>query len=196
MSENWTFLKEFIRKPGQLGAIAPSSLALAREITAEIGLEQARVVVELGPGTGAFTQVVVERMADDAVYLGVENNPAMAALFQERFSQLDLAEASVEDLPQILSARGLGPADCIVSGLPWAIFDDALQRRLMMSLYEAMAHGAHFATFAYLQGLILPPGLRFRRLLNETFDSVSLSRVVYRNLPPALVYRCVMKTRE
>ncbi len=47
-----------------------------------------------------------------------------------------------------------------------------------------------FATFAYLQELLLPAGLRFRRMLRHYFREVSTSRTVWKNLPPAFVYRC------
>ena len=43
---------------------------------------------------------------------------------------------------------------------------------------------------AYLQGLMFPNGQRFRRLLGEVFRGVEISPVVWKNIPPAFVYRC------
>ena len=52
--------------------------------------------------------------------------------------------------------------------------------------------GGRFATFAYLQGLLVPPGQKFRRRLDDYFTRVERSRVVWWNLPPAFVYRAVL----
>ena len=45
-------------------------------------------------------------------------------------------------------------------------------------------------TFAYLQGLLLKAGKRFRKRLDDTFANVRRSPTVWWNLPPAFVYRC------
>ena len=50
--------------------------------------------------------------------------------------------------------------------------------------------GGQFATFAYLQGLLLPAGQRFKDKLAQSFSKVEKSPTVWRNLPPAFVYRC------
>jgi phospholipid N-methyltransferase len=55
---------------------------------------------------------------------------------------------------------------------------------------RSLRPGGRFATFAYVHGTPFPGGIRFRRMLRERFAKVSLSPVVWRNLPPAFVYRC------
>jgi phospholipid N-methyltransferase len=50
--------------------------------------------------------------------------------------------------------------------------------------------GGQFVTFAYLQGLLIPAGRRFGKLLGDYFSEVRKSPTVWRNTPPAFVYRC------
>ena len=50
---------QFLRRPGAVGAVVPSSAELAERITAAGDVERARVVVELGPGTGVVTLAVM-----------------------------------------------------------------------------------------------------------------------------------------
>jgi len=57
-------------------------------------------------------------------------------------------------------------------------------------MMTVMGPGGQFVTFAYLQGLLLPPGRRFAALLPNYFNHVSKSRTVWLNLPPAFVYQC------
>ena len=81
--------------------------------------------------------------------------------------------------------------DAVVCGLPWASFPRSLQDEIMDAMLEVLVPDGRFATFAYWQGVVLPPGIRFGRLLKERFRMVERSTTVWRNLPPAFVYRCV-----
>ena len=55
---------------------------------------------------------------------------------------------------EVLESRGLKPkdVDCVLSGLPWAIFSKDLQRRILEQVASVLKPGGKFATFAYLQG--------------------------------------------
>jgi phospholipid N-methyltransferase len=74
--------------------------------------------------------------------------------------------------------------------LPWAEFSDDLQKRLLDSMMTVLKKDGQFVTFAYLHGLPLPAGRRFANRLPEYFSEVRRSRAVWKNVPPALVYRC------
>jgi phospholipid N-methyltransferase len=74
--------------------------------------------------------------------------------------------------------------------LPWAAFPNELQATLLQAVLTRLSDGGYFATFAYLQGTILPAGMRFHKRLHEAFGEVRCSPTVWRNLPPAFVYRC------
>lgn len=187
--ERVVFLKKFLRAPVQIGAVAPSSTALARVITDDIGLEQARSVVELGPGTGAFTRTLVTRLAPGVTLLAVEVDPAFARTAQARFPQVRVVNGPAERLTEYLDGPA-GSVDCIISGLPWAIFTEKRQTRIMAAVLSALRPGGWFTTFAYMHAAWLGPGLRFRQMLEANFPSVTRTHVVWRNLPPAFVYRC------
>jgi phospholipid N-methyltransferase len=81
--------------------------------------------------------------------------------------------------------------DCVVCGLPWAAFPESLQLELLTEMMRVLKPGGRFATFAYVHGLALPQGRRFARLLPQFFSKVTRSNVVWWNIPPAFVYRCV-----
>ena len=57
MREQLRFAGQMLRNPRSVGAVAPSSKRLARIMVAALGnLEPGSVILELGPGTGAFTR--------------------------------------------------------------------------------------------------------------------------------------------
>ena len=185
-----TLTMQFLRKPLTTGAICPSSVYLARQMVSGLDLERARVVVELGPGTGAITGSILNAMPKDAFFFAVELNESVLSVFRKRFPSEKVYNDSASNLPRILDSLGLKTADVILSGLPWASFSDRLQDELLDAIREALPPGGAFATFAYLQGTVLPTGIRFRRKLKEFFSSVETSSVIWRNIPPAFVYRC------
>lgn len=182
------FLGQFLRSPGTIGAVAPSSRRLAAAVCAPIPERGEPVVVELGPGTGAFTAEIQRRLGGRGHHLAVELNETMAGLLAERFPGVDVAHADAASLTDLLVERGLRSADVVVSGLPWAAFPDVLQRDLLAAVTSAMSPGAAFTTFSYLHAIPLGPARRFRSLLAEQFEEVVQGRTVWRNTPPAFVF--------
>lgn len=190
MKTKIAFLREFLRNPGSVGAVAPSSPSLAREMVRQAGVPEASAIVEFGPGTGAFTREIVAQARPSAPFLAIERNPTLARILQQELPTVRVFEDSVENLDAILQGQGLHQVDCILSGLPWAAFDEDLQDRLLKVAWRSLAPDGRFVTFAYLQGLLLPAGQRFARKIRGRFRQVTRSRVVWKNLPPAFVYRC------
>lgn len=79
MGERADFLTAFLRAPFSTGAIAPSSCALAPQMIAGVDLARARTVVEVGPGTGAFTGAILQACGEDTLVMAVELNGDFAA---------------------------------------------------------------------------------------------------------------------
>jgi phospholipid N-methyltransferase len=187
------FIAKFIKDPASVGAIAPSSQRLAAAMVGRIDFARARAIVELGPGTGVFSAAVLAgiRKAGSATrFLAVERDPEFAAKLAGRLGAEHVVQGDAAVLAELCAARGIGVVDYIVSGLPWAAFPAELQDTLMRQVRTVLAPDGGFATFAYLQGLLLQAGQRFRGQLRDWFAAVEESPTVWWNLPPAFVYYC------
>ncbi len=191
MRESLTFLKEFIKHPTKVGAVAPSSQGLVSAMVDWFDWQTVRNVVEFGPGTGVFTEAIVQRLHPEAKFFAIERSPEMAEVARKRCPQANIIEESATNLGAICDAEGMGQIDAVVCGLPWASFPESLQAEIMDAMIGRMADNGRFATFAYWQGVVLPAGRRFSRRLRASFPEVGRSHTVWRNLPPAFVYRCV-----
>ena len=191
MREQLLFLKTFLMHPSQVGAVAPSSPGLVKMMVDGIDWSSARSVVEYGPGTGVFTTAILTRLHDEAKFFAIERSPGMVRSARLRCPGADIVEDSVTNVAQLCSERSISEVDAIVCGLPWASFSEALQKEVMEAMFGVLKPGGQFATFAYLQGLALPAGRRFALHLTKHFSVVEKSPTVWRNLPPAFVYRCV-----
>ena len=183
-------LRQFVQSPRTVGAVLPSSAALARAMLTPIDFASARTIVEFGPGTGAFTRHITARLAPGCRYLGIELNPEFVRGLAKAFPSLAFVHGSVADLTQILATQGIGPVDAIVCGLPWATLPISLQETVFAAIDLALAPGGVFATFGYLQSLVLPGAWALRRRLRRNFAEVGRSPVVWGNVPPAFAYIC------
>jgi phospholipid N-methyltransferase len=185
------FLREFARDPRATGAIAPSSPVLAEAMVRDMGLESARRVVELGAGTGAFTSLIARRLPHSARFMAMELNPRLAAALRRSFrGEVDVVCDSAVKLCRHLGRRSVGGVDAIVSSLPWVCFTTEQQRAILHEIRRALRPGGRFSTFAYAHAAWLPSGLKFRRELRQVFDQNEVLPIVWRNLPPAFIYRC------
>lgn len=184
------FLKRFLANPGIVGALLPSSPALCREITDKINIEGSEAVVELGPGTGVITDEILARLNPQAKFIAIELDEKLYQSLRRNRPHLNIINDTAENLPEIMKAAEIKHLNTIVSGLPWAAFPEKMQLGILNAIVNSLCDGGYFTTFAYLQGLLLPAGKRFKKLLKETFRDVNISRVVWKNFPPAIVYRC------
>lgn len=173
-----------------MGAFWPSSSVLARRMVDGCDLHARQLVVELGPGTGAFTGLILERLRRQSRFLAIEINPLNAHELKRRFPRLEVYRDSAERLPIHLAAHGRQKADCIISGLAWGNMLPATQNRIFNAVLESLAPGGLFTTFAYVHARWLPTSLRFRQRLVRHFARVEITPIVWRNLPPAFIYRC------
>jgi phospholipid N-methyltransferase len=180
--------REFLRNPGSIGAVAPSSARLASAVVTPIPSRGNPLVVELGCGTGAFTSAIQARLGGRGHHVAVELNPRLAELAATRFPAVEVVHGSAEHLPAILGERLHGRADVVVSGLPFASFPQALQQAILDGVVEIMSPGGAFTTFGYVGVHGMRPARRFRAMLAERFEEVVAGRMVLRNLPPAFVY--------
>jgi len=158
----------------------PSGRLLARTMAQYVDIESAGPVVELGPGTGAITNALIERGVDQKRLVLVEYNPSFCALLRDRYPQAKIVQGDAytlrETLWNVLSMR----ADAVVSGLPLVTKPMLTRVRLVRDAFAALAPGAPFVQFTYS---VVPP-------IPKSLPGVSTeaSERIWMNLPPARVW--------
>lgn len=180
------FLREFTRAPLTTAAIAPSSAALAEAMTVPVPERGEPVVLELGPGSGAFTRAIQRKLGGRGRHLAVELNPEWTELLRDRYPDVEVACADVAALRTVLAERDVSTVDCIVSGLPWAATGSG--GSLTGEVARFLAPDGAFTQFAYSWTRWARPARTLLGSLRHHFEEVVVSSTVWRNAPPAAVY--------
>lgn len=183
----WTFFREFVRDPMAVGAVAPSSAALAQSMVTSADLRPGQVVVEVGPGTGPFTEALLAARPGEPL-LCLEPAETLAAALRERCPEAEVMERMVQDLPGILADKGWGRADRIVSGLPLTLWDKPTLEAVYGAMVDSLKPDGRMVTFSYVVSQMMPNARRMRAELGRYFGKVTTSPITWANIPPALVF--------
>jgi phosphatidylethanolamine/phosphatidyl-N-methylethanolamine N-methyltransferase len=174
------FLRSWIEKPLHMGAVMPSSKLLARTMAQYVDVNSKGPVIELGPGTGAITNALIEHGVDQKRLVLVEYNPGFCALLRDRYPQARVVQGDAYALRASLEDVLDAPASAVVSGLPLVTKPMLTRLKLMRDAFLALAPGAPFVQFTYSVAPPIPkslPGV-----------STEASERIWMNLPPARVW--------
>jgi phosphatidylethanolamine/phosphatidyl-N-methylethanolamine N-methyltransferase len=174
------FLRSWIEKPLHMGAVMPSGRVLARTMAQYVDIKSTGPVVELGPGTGAITNALIEHGVDQKRLVLVEYNPGFCALLRDRYPQATVVQADAYALRDSLWNVLNVPASAVVSGLPLVTKPMLTRLKLIRDAFLALAPGAPFVQFTYSVAPPIPkslPGV-----------STEASERIWMNLPPARVW--------
>lgn len=189
-NNNWQFAKAVLRKPFTIGAIAPSSVPVAAALAAVVPTDCAPVVVELGPGTGSVSDAISARLPTGGRHIAVEVDGDLVAHLRRTRPWVEAIWGDACDLTGLLDAVGVDRVDAIVCALPWSLIDGERQCAILDQIAEVLTRDGHVSVLAYPHAQWLPRARDFQIALRGTFTEVVRSAVVWRNAPPAVVYRC------
>jgi phosphatidylethanolamine/phosphatidyl-N-methylethanolamine N-methyltransferase len=174
------FLKNWLKNPLRMGAVAPSGPVLARRMASYVDPAGTGPVIELGPGTGAITAALVARGVDPRRLVLVEYSVDFCRLLRERFPTATVVHGDAYTLDRTLSGRLTGPADALVSGLPLMTRPEPIRLKLLDDALALMKPGAPFVQFTYSVTSPIP-------IKSGTFTAEPTERI-WRNIPPARVW--------
>jgi len=184
-----SFFLQWLSAPLRVGAVAPSSLQLAKAITAEISAANAPVI-ELGPGSGVFTRALIERGIPQARLALIEQSKAFARHLTVQFPQ---ARVLCIDAAQLEARAAIGGerAGAVVSGLPLLLMPAQTVATILERAFECLRPESAFYQFTY--GPRSPVSRDVLEGLGLVAARVGMAPG---NFPPAFVYRLRRRTSE
>ena len=175
------FLQGFLQHPREVGSIIPSSRFLERRIVRSADVGNAKVIVELGPGTGGTTRAILRAMDPSARLLALEVNPRFVELLREMPDPRLIAHhGSAADIGEALDHYGLGSPDLVLSGIPFSTMPRGVGMEILRSVDSVLGSGGRFVAYQVRD--------RVENLGREVFGRARVQTVLL-NVPPMRVYR-------
>ena len=199
LSNGLHFVQRFIQSPTTVGSVFPSSRALAKKIVCLIpenpSSSEGKHYLEVGPGTGSFTEEIIKKMSAKDHLDVVEIDPTFCEILRKKFansSNVQIHCQSIEDWHPDYHY------DAIISGLPLNVFTPDMVQRFIDTFKKLARAGGTVSYFEYawlpkikINTLSGDEKKRFQRVLdikNEFYKNFGThSEPVYRNFPPAKV---------
>lgn len=199
------FLREAARDIRAIGAVTPSSQALAHALTEPVRTKGGRPlnILEVGAGTGAVTRALIPALAPGSRLDVVEANPRFAARLHHLAAthphlagQAQRVRVHARRVEELETGQSY---DVIVSGLPFVNFDPDQVEEIMSRYLRLLHPGGTLTYFAY-RGTRRARTLlasRTETLRHRAVEAVlagyrrrygAASRTVWANLPPAKVW--------
>jgi phosphatidylethanolamine/phosphatidyl-N-methylethanolamine N-methyltransferase len=198
------FLKQFVEQFHTTGAVMPSGKSLAAALCRFVGSSPTpQRILEVGPGTGAVTTTLVEKLRDEDRLCLIEINQTFVTHLKTAFREraplrakahcVDVVHGRLEDL------KDDGGYDLIVSGLPLNNFSVAAVEQILDGFARLLKPGGVLSFFEYiaLRSIRSRVGSKDDReriraisgLLHRTLDGREIQRDwVWPNVPPAWVH--------
>lgn len=176
------FARNFLRYPRKVGWVLPSSRFLVDEVLKQVDWEKARVIVEYGPGVGAFTSRLLERMRPDARLIAFEINPEFYQYLNTSFNdpRLLFVRESAADVDTVLERLGYSHADYIISGIPFKTLTPPLRDEIVRKTHSVLRPNGSFLVYQF-SSAVLP-------YLEKVFGRVSRDFELLNILPAQLFY--------
>jgi phospholipid N-methyltransferase len=208
-AECGSFFREFRRRSAETGSVLPSSRFLAGALVSELRKPRTpAAILEVGPGTGAVTRRLAERLIPGDRLDVVEINEQFVKLLTRRFErewifrfhqeQIRLIHSGVDEIP------GEGRYDFVISGLPLNNFPPHIVRTVFRTFDRLLKPGGTLSYFEYfwvrqLKTPFVDERERRRlykvgRIVGRNIRQYQVRRQqVLMNVPPAIVRHLQLK---
>jgi phospholipid N-methyltransferase len=180
------FFRQFVRHPGMIGSVIPSSATVVNRMLDQVDWQGTRLFVEYGPGVGTFTRSILDRLPADGTLLAIDLNLDFVAYLEAEIDdpRLRVVHGSAADVRRFIKEAGHYQADYVLSGIPFSTLPEGVGEAICAETRSALRPGGAFLIYQYSRYVL--------RLLNPLFGDVS-DALEWRNIPPCRMIRAVRR---
>jgi phosphatidylethanolamine/phosphatidyl-N-methylethanolamine N-methyltransferase len=181
LADTTLFLKEWLANPQRTGSVAPSSPKLAAAMARWLPRDPESFVLELGPGTGAVTEMLLKRGLREDRLVAIEHNPKLARLLREKFPRAHIITGDAWQLDELLRGRHepIESVGAVISSLPLLNFPLEQAEALAQKIRSVLKPHGNWVQYSYHLGK--------KSVRGSSSFQLRASKIVWLNLPPARV---------
>ncbi len=178
------YFKNFL-KDKKVASITPCSEYTIRRLCNKIDYGKDLVIVEYGPGSGGFTQYMLDQMTPHSRLITIEINDDFVQnlkAMQAKDPRLKVYKDGAENLAQILESEGLSQFSHVLSGIPFSLISQEDKEQILEHTYQFLEHGGKFLLYQTSYKMVNPLRHYFETI-NKDFES--------RNIPPMYLMEAI-----
>lgn len=180
--KKFTFLKAFL-KDKMVASVAPTSSFGVKKLCKNIDFSKKVVIIEYGPGTGAFTKFLLKNITSESKIIAIESNPDFAdSLKKINDRRLSVFCDSAKNLKKVLNQSNAEKADYVISGIPFSLLDEELKIEIIKNTHEILRDDGKF--------LVYQASRQIEKYLKKYFKSVD-SFFEPRNIPTLFIFKAI-----
>ncbi|MFO7848104.1 MAG: methyltransferase [Balneolaceae bacterium] len=183
MSNKIDFFKTFI-KDRDVASIIPTSLRCVKKVCNHIDFTKDFLLVEYGPGNGAFTSFLLEKMTPGSRLVLVEANEDFVSQLNDKIDdpRVEIHNVLAGDVESALNTEDVGNVDYVLSGIPFSFLDKDRKREVLQATKKILKQGGKFLAYQTSGHLKKP--------VMEVFGNYDIEMEML-NIPPYLIYDVV-----
>jgi phosphatidylethanolamine/phosphatidyl-N-methylethanolamine N-methyltransferase len=181
LTDTTVFLQEWLANPQRTGSLAPSSPQLGAAMAHWLPANPESFVLELGPGTGAVTAMLIKRGLREDRLVAIERNPKMARLLRDKFPRAQIINGDAWQLDHLLRTRRepVESVGAVISSLPLLNFPHEEAEALTQKIRAVLEPDGHWVQYSYHLGK--------KQVRGAATFKLRASKIVWFNFPPARV---------
>lgn len=159
----------------------PSSRFLVNSMLKSIDFENARNIVEFGPGTGCMTTEILKRARKDAKLLCFEVNKIFCKVLKKNIKdkRLIIINDDAEKISKYMERYKIKKVNNVISSLPFFNLGEIKKTDIIKETKKVLLKNGKFVFYQYFP--------HFDFSLDNYFSRISMKFILL-NIPPTITY--------
>ncbi len=176
--------KNVLRNPAEIAALFPCSTETGMLMTAHLEGMDEGYVLELGSGTGALTECILQRQIPEEKLILIDKNKDFANYLGQKYKDANVITGDALDAFDLLQKMQIYEVTHIVCSLPLIIMPQEHQLAVLDAAFKILQPQGCFSTVTYFVRCPIS-----QKILDQYNKRSELFGFTWKNLPPAYIYQ-------
>ena len=174
------FFKTFI-KDRDVASVIPTSKRCVKKVCKKIDFTKDLIIVEYGPGSGVFSEFILESMTPGSRLIMIESNEDFVTLLKNKFMdpRATVHNILAGDVDTVLEPKDVGNVDYVLSGIPFSFLKPERKKKVLEATKTILKDGGKFLAYQTSNHLKKP--------VMDVFGNVNTEMEML-NIPPYVIY--------
>lgn len=168
-------------KDREIASVTPSSSFAVKRICGKIDFTRDNVIVECGPGSGAFSFAILNQMSPGSKLILIESNRDFFEYLQHHINdaRVFVFYDNAINLPCIIKQLGIGDVDYVIMGIPFSFTDSELNHQILAYSKGILRKGGKLIVYQFSS--------RIKKYLKQHFEEIRTGFELL-NVPPLIIF--------